>query len=433
MLVIDGARQVGKSFIIRQVGQKLFPNYIEINMEYDKQKDRIFANARTVDDFMIALSAVAGAKMKDKATTLVFIDEIQAYDHLLTLIKFLMEDGRFHYIASGSQLGIALKSTQSIPIGSMEIMRMYPLDFEEFLDANGVGEEVTQHMKNCFLRRQPLDEALHNKVMDLFRKYLLVGGLPDAVNTFLAEHNMVSIRRVHTSIHQLYKRDVAKYESEASRKLKVQRIYEMVPSALENKKKRIMAKSVEGITGKRMANYQDEFEYLISSGIVLAVQAVSNPVYPLLESSSKNLLKLYINDVGLFTNLLYRTNIKPIIDNQSGINLGSVYESVVAQELRAHGFTLHYYDNKQRGEVDYLVDDADNVCVLPIKVKSGKDYWIHSALDKFLANEDYGIRRAIVLNNGREVYTDKGIDYQPIYYVMFLQPSQTGDAGMVEI
>ena len=433
MLIVDGARQVGKSFIIRHIGKKLFSNFIEINMENDKQKDQLFANAKTLEDFMLALSFFAGNKMKDRANTLVFIDEIQVYDHLLTLVKFLMEDGRFKYIASGSQLGVALKTTQSIPIGSIEIAHMYPLDFEEFLYANNIGDLAIDTIRNHFFNFQPLEENLHNKVMDLFRKYLLVGGFPDAVNTFLAEHNIVSVRRVHKNILELYKRDAAKYELDSNKKLKIQRIYDMIPSSLENKKKRIVVKDIENKVGKRMNNYQDEFDYLISSGIALEVQAVSNPIYPIAESTSKNLLKLYLNDVGLLTNILYRNNISPILSDSCSINLGSVYENVVAQELSAHNFSLHYYDNKKKGEVDYLVDDADNLCVLPIEVKSGKDYTIHSALDSFLACKEYKVHRAIVFSNERKVQIINGITYLPIYFSAFLIPSQNDLAETIEI
>ena len=435
MLIVDGARQVGKSFIIRHVGQQVFPNYIEVNMEKDKQKERLFENARTVEDFMIALSTVAGGKMKEKekATTLVFIDEIQAYDHLLTMVKFLMDDGRFTYIASGSQLGIALKNTQSLPVGSMEIIDMFPLDFEEFIIANGVGELAINNMRQHFADKEPLEGNLHRKILDLFRKYLLIGGLPDAVNTFLAEHNLVAVRKVQANVRKLYKHDAAKYEKDSNKKLKIQRIYDMIPSNLENKKKRVVAKDIEDKKGKRMADYQDEFEYLISAGIALEVHAISNPVYPLAESTSKNLLKLYLNDVGLFTGIIYRNNIKPVIDDECSVNLGSVYENVVAQELLALGFSLHYYDNKKNGEVDYLVDDADRLEVLPIEIKSGKDYWVHSALDKFLTNKDYDVNHAIVLSNEQNVYTEKGITYMPIYYIMFMQPSASDSAEIVEI
>lgn len=433
MLVVSGARQVGKSYIIREVGMRLYSNFIEVNMEEDKQSNRLFENARTVEDFMIALSTIAGAKMKDSEKTLVFIDEIQAYSHLLTLAKFLVEDGRFTYIASGSQLGIALKTTQSIPIGSIELLSMYPLDFEEFLIANGVGELLINEMRRKFEAKEALNESLHMKVMDYFRKYLLVGGMPSAVNTYLSEHNMVSVRNIHRDISLLYKNDAAKYESESLRKLKIQRIYDMVPSNLEKVKKRIVAKDIELKKGKRMADYQDEFEYLISSGITLEVQAISKPSYPLVENSGKNLLKLYMSDIGLLTGILYHNDVLPIMNDKCGVNLGSVYENVVAQELKAHGFKLYYYDNKKNGEVDFLIDSVDLMSVLPIEVKSGKDYYIHTALNNLLKVDEYKITNGIVFSNEAKVYNNGNVIYMPIYYVMFLRSSAFDNSEFVYI
>lgn len=433
MLVVSGARQVGKSYIIREVGMRLYSNFIEVNMEEDKQSNRLFENARTVEDFMIALSTIAGAKMKDSEKTLVFIDEIQAYSHLITLAKFLVEDGRFTYIASGSQLGIALKTTQSIPIGSIELLSMYPLDFEEFLIANGVGELLINEMRRKFEAKEALNESLHMKVMDYFRKYLLVGGMPSAVNTYLSEHNMVSVRNIHRDISLLYKNDAAKYESESLRKLKIQRIYDMVPSNLEKVKKRIVAKDIELKKGKRMADYQDEFEYLISSGITLEVQAISKPSYPLVENSGKNLLKLYMSDIGLLTGILYHNDVLPIMNDKCGVNLGSVYENVVAQELKAHGFKLYYYDNKKNGEVDFLIDSVDLMSVLPIEVKSGKDYYIHTALNNLLKVDEYKITNGIVFSNEEKVYNNGNVIYMPIYYVMFLRSSAFDNSEFVYI
>lgn len=419
MLIIDGARQIGKSFIIREVGSRLFPNFIEINMEEDRQGNRLFAEAKTVENFYLALSSFAGDKMGDKDSTLVFIDEIQAYDHLLTLVKFLMEDHRFTYIASGSLLGVTLKKTLSIPIGSLTYLHMYPLDFEEFLWANGVGEFAIEELRRCFEEKRSPNDAIHRRMLDLFKKYLLVGGFPDAVNTYISEHNIVKVRDVHDEIRGLYTLDAAKYEKESSRKLKIMRIYEMIPSNLENKKKRIIIKDVEGKKGKRTSDYQDEFDYLVSSGIALEVDAISQPSYPLVQNAGKNLLKLYLNDTGLFTGILYGHDIRPVLEDKYSINLGSVYENAVAQELKAHGFNLYYYDNKKNGEVDYLIDDTKNMSSIPIEVKSGKDYTIHSALDKFVANKDYAIKQSFVLSNEAEAFEKDGITYIPIYFVMF--------------
>ncbi len=418
VLIVDGARQIGKTFIIRDACKKMFSNYIEINLLQDKQGLKTFENINTVEDFYLQISMTHGNLLKEKDNTIIFLDEIQCYPNLITLLKFLKEDNRYNYIASGSLLGVTLADTLSIPIGSIEILKMYPLDFEEFLIANGFNSLAINSLRESYKNRKSLSEENHNKIMDLFKKYLLVGGLPDAVNTYLKDKNIVNIRNIQNDIISLYKQDASNYDKK--RKLKIQRIYEMIPSNLENKKKRIIIQEIENKRGKSYEEYLDEFDYLINAGIAIKVKAISTPTFPLIEISSKNLLKLYLNDVGLLTNILYKNNIRAILDNKNSINLGSVYESVVASELSAHGHNLFYYDNKKNGEVDFLIDDYDNLSVLPIEVKSGKDYKIHSAIEKFLANKDYSTKEGIVLSNNKDIYYEDGILYLPIYYIMFI-------------
>lgn len=417
IMLVDGARQVGKTYIIRHVGQKMFENFIEINMVEDSLGDGLFENTRTIEDFYLQVSMLFGSKMKQKENTLIFIDEIQAYPHLLTLLKFLSQDNKFTYIASGSLLGVTLSQTTSIPMGSIRKIRMFPLDFEEFLYANGMNEIVISSLQKKFERLEALDEPMHNKMMDLFRKYLLVGGLPEAVNSFLSEKNIQSVREIQKEIHDYYAADASKYDE--ANKLKIRRVYDLIPSNMENKKKRVVAQSIENKKGKTFNDYCDEFEYLIGAGIALNVQAISNPAFPLIESTGKNLLKLYLNDVGILTGILYGNNIRAVLDDERSINLGSVYETVVASELIAHGHTLFYYDNRNRGEVDYLIDDYDSLSAVPIEVKSGKDYTVHSALNNFVQNEDYHIKKAFVVSNERTVSQKGKITYIPIYYVMF--------------
>ena len=249
-----------------------------------------------------------------------------------------------------------------------------------------------------------------------------MGGLPDAVNEFVATKNVQRIRQVQDSVRRLYGVDAARYDDHG--RLRIQRIYDMIVSNMENRKKRVVAKDIDGRTGKRMTDYTEEFDYLVSSGIALEVKAISKPSFPLIENSGKNLLKLYMNDVGLLTSVFYGSNINAIMNDVASINLGSVYETVVAQELCAHGFSLYYYDNKKNGEVDYLIDDMENLSVLPLEIKSGKDYRVHSALDKFLGIKEYNIRQAFVLSNAREVETRGGITYMPIYYISCFRHEQ---------
>lgn len=423
ILILEGARQVGKSFIIREIGKKIFKNFVEINFSQDEEGAQNFKNIHTTEDFYFNLSMLAGDNLDNYDNTLIFIDEIQQYPQYLTMLKFFRQERRYRFIASGSLLGITLRSTTSIPIGSIIRKEMYQIDFEEFLIANGFGNEAINMLRNKFIKKESLPEEQHQHLLGLFKRYLLVGGMPDAVNAYLETHNIVRVREVQESIQLLYGDDAAKYEQDNNKNLVIRRIYSMIPSQMENKRKRVVAKDIKNQKGDRFKNYQDEFEYLISSGIAIDVRAVTNPRFPLTESMRKNLLKLYLNDVGMLTAQLYRQNIRPVLNDEHSINLGSVYESVVAQELKAHGHKLFYYDNRKKGEVDFVVDDYSTTSVLPIEVKSGKDYSIHSALNNLLKTPDYQVNSAIVLSNAREIKQIGRVTYLPVYYVMFFDAS----------
>lgn len=420
ILLLNGARQVGKSYIIRYVGKSMFRNFVEIDLKADSEGRCRFGNVRTTDDFYLLLGAIAGKNLGSYEDTLVFLDEIQSYPHLLTMLKFLNQERRYRFVASGSQLGVALTETASVPLGSVLVEQMYPLDFEEFLLASGCSQDTINSAEKSFLDSQSLSDALHDYFLSQFRLYLIIGGMPEAVNAFLKSRNVVKVRRVQKDIHNLYRIDASQYDDR--RKLVIRKIYDTLPSNMENRKKRIIVKDIERKQGHaQFSDYADEFEYLTNSGIALQVQAVSNPKFPLIESVRKNLIKLYLNDVGLLTAILYDNNINAILQNENSINLGSVYESVVAQELNAHGFALHYYDNKQKGEVDFVIDDFSSLTVLPIEVKSGKDYKVHSAIDTFLATPDYHVRQGIVFSNEQQVSAENGVVYMPVYYSMFLK------------
>ena len=421
ILLIEGARQIGKSYIIRDVGTGLYGNYVEINFVVDDEGEKIFKNVHTTEEFYLKLSMVAGTRLDQYKNTLVFIDEIQHYPQFLTMLKFLREEHKYRFISSGSLLGITLKGTVSVPVGSVILKKMYQLDFEEFLIANDFGKDAIDYLRKSFENKQSLSQEVHDKVLGLFKRYLLVGGMPDAVNEYLATHNIVKVRETQEAIRVMYGIDASRYEEGAAKKLHIRRIYDMIPSQMENKKKRIVAKDIQNRKGDRFSNYIEEFEYLINSGISIASNAISNPKYPLAESQQKNLLKLYMNDVGMLSSQLYQYNVQPILNDIPSVNLGSVYESAVAQELKAHYNKLFYYDNKQKGEVDFIVDDSRTMSILPIEVKSGRDYTVHSALDNLMAVPDYNIVSSIVLSNEREIKSKGNINYYPIYYVMFME------------
>lgn len=418
ILCIDGARQVGKTFIIRELAKKKYKNYIELNMANDMIREQRFRKIRSIEDFYLQVSITDGDKMGTRDNTIIFIDEIQVYPELLTLLKPLRDDNRFKYICSGSELGIAMADTTLIPMGSIQEVKMYPMDFEEFLLANSVGNMIIDHLRQCFEKKEALGESLHEQLLNLFKTYLYVGGLPAAVKAYVETRNVFKIKGIQSDTIRYYKEDASKYDRE--HKLKIEKIYDFIPSNLENKVKRIQFKKIENIDDARYLRYQDEFEYLISSGIALETLAISEPKFPLLQSSSKKLVKLYLNDVGLLSYFLYRNNINAVLEDKRGVNLGAVYETVVAQELKAHGHDLFYYDRKKVGEVDFLLNDYDNLSILPLEIKSGTNERKFKALAKIVEDPNYRITRAYVFSNKREIASEGKITFLPIYFVMFL-------------
>lgn len=420
VLIIDGARQIGKTYILRKIGKQRFRNYIEINLKDDFDGEKLFSKEKvnTIDKFYLRLSSIHGDILGDKEDTVIFLDEIQVYPHLLSMFKPLSQDARYTYVASGSLLGVTLRHT-FIPMGSITEIKMYQLDFEEFLYANNVGSEVISYLRDCFERLRQVEPAMHETILQRFKEYILCGGLPDAVTEFVTNRNVMRMRDVHSSTYSYYKDDCSKYDSE--HRLKIARIYDMLPSNMENKVKRLQANKISGNKKDTLAKYLDEFDYLISSGIANDVRAVSNPVFPLVESSSKNLIKLYFNDVGILTNILYKNNVDAVLSVDKGPNLGSAYETAAAMELKSHGHDLYYFDSKKVGEVDFLINDYNNLGVLPIEIKSGNDQNNYRAIPKLVdPHGNYKMHLGYVFGNKNVCKKEGNIITVPIYMIMFI-------------
>ena len=418
IMVVNGARQIGKSFIIRETASRYYKNYIEINLKEDYDGDKIFANVSKINDFYLQLSALYGNKLNNNDDTIIFLDEIQVYPHLLSMLKSLKLDNKYRYIASGSLLGITLKHT-FIPMGSINEVKMYPMDFEEILLANNVGKDVINYLHNCYKNIEPVADGIHKIILEKFKEYLISGGLPDSVKAMVLEKNVFKVRDNQKDTYTYYKDDASQYDEKHS--LKIRRIYDIMPSYMENKVKRIQFKKIEDNRDANLIKYQDEFDYLINSGCALGVKAISDPRFPLIESSSKNLIKLYFNDVGILSNILYKNNISALLNNDKGINMGSIYETVAAMELIAHSHEIYYFDSKKVGEVDFLINDYDNLSILPIEIKSGKDSYEFRALPKLIdKNGNYKLNKGYIFTNNNIVKKEDNLYTFPIYFIMFI-------------
>lgn len=418
ILCIYGARQIGKTYIINKTAAKAYKYYVEVNFDDDNKNEQLFKNVNSINEFYIQLTAKYGKKLGKYENTIVFIDEIQTYPQFFSLLKQLNIDKKYHYICSGSQLGASLLNTGLSPMGSVIEKRMYPMDFEEFLLANNVGEQTINYLKECFINKKEVNEAMHNYIINLFFSYLYVGGLPECVKIFVNEKDISKIKEIQSLTYKYYCDDATKYDND--NKLKIKKIYEMIVSNMENDVKRIQISKINNNVRDTYKNYLNEFEYLINSGIALDNKAIAEPKFPLVQSFSKNLTKLYLNDVGILSERLYKGNINAIIKEKTGVNLGSVYETVVAQELKAHGYELYYYDRRKIGQVDFLVDDYNNLSIIPIEIKSGKDSFSYKSLPKLLDVTDYRINFAYVFSNKREISVKDEIIEMPIYNIMFI-------------
>lgn len=425
-LMLDGARQVGKTVAFRRYAESNYQNYVEINFVKNESARSIFNTASGVDDILLRLSSFTRTKLVP-GKTFILLDEVQKCPECVTMIKFLVEDGRFAYGLTGSLLGVELNDiVRSYPVGFMDIIDVFPLDFEEFASAVGVAPTVLDHLKECYEREKPVDSFVHEQMMRLFQIYLVVGGMPAAVDKYINTNDIQKVSSEHEAILKLYKRDIAQYDPD--NKLYLNEIFDLIPSELNAKNKRFILKNLN--ENAKYQRYENSFLWLKNAGVAIPVFNVEEPRFPLLLSKHRNLFKLFQNDVGLLVTQLAKGIQLKILSGDVSINYGSIYENVVAQEMLSHGYaSLYYFNSKKQGEIDFLLESRDGR-VLPVEVKSGKDYQVHAALSNVLKNEQYNISKGVVLCNDN-LSRDGDILYAPIYMVMFLKQEGRIEESMI--
>ena len=412
-LLIDGARQVGKTFSIRAFGKRHFKHVVEINFIKTRGAKDLFAGVDDVSDLFVKISALCKEPLVP-GETLVFFDEVQECPEIVTYIKFLVDEGSYRYVLSGSLLGVELKNLRSAPVGYLREVKMFPMDFEEFILALGVAQNVVEHVKSRLAARKPVDPIVHTKMLGLLRAYLVVGGMPAAVDAYVQTKNIARVADIQKGILVEYRKDATKYD--AKNHLKIQQTFELIPEELNRLNKRFMISELKA--GSRFSREENTFLWLEEAGIGISVRAVSQPVLPLRLSRKSNFFKLFLNDVGLLS-AMYMDGIQyQILSEETDVNFGAVYENFVAQELASKGFPLYYYNSDARGaEVDFLIEKDGRA--LPVEVKSGKNYKTHASLDAILATKEFGVRDALVLCNGNVSQSADGkFCYLPVYALM---------------
>lgn len=415
-LLVTGARQVGKTYSIRKTLKENVASFVEINFLENEDARQLFQQSTNAHDLLRGLSVLFGKPMV-KGKTIVFFDEVQCCKEIVTAIKFLVDEGSYKYIMSGSLLGVELKDIRSFPVGYLDIRTMYPLDFEEFMKANNFSDEVIEHLRNGYDKLSPVDDFIHQQTMKLFHLYLIVGGMPAAVNIYLKTNNIAKVIEAQKSIIDLYKKDIAQYDPKE--KLYLDEILILIPSEINSKNKRFVLKNLN--ENQKFSRYENRFLWLRDAGVALPTYCANEPALPLMLSKSRNLFKLFMNDIGLLC-AMYANGLQlKILQGEININYGAIYENFVAQELTAHQFDLYYYNSKKNGEVDFMIEH--NGALLPIEVKSGKNYIRHVSMTHLLANEQYGIAKGFILQNENISVKGKAA-YLPVYMTMFIENRQ---------
>lgn len=418
-LLVTGARQIGKTWLIRDEIEK--SGYTKFEINFIDQPDMVhYLDAEmSADEFLVKLRMIMPEDCKPRET-IVFFDEIQKCPEIVTKIKFLVDEGSFKYVMSGSLLGVELKGIASAPVGYLSVLRMYPMDFEEFMIANHVSKATLDMLKDKFETVQPVDEFIHQKLLALFFVYLIVGGMPDAVKTYIATKDIREVDKIQRDIVTQYKEDFSQYESE-DKKLKLISIYDIIPAELNKQNKKFVFTMLD--KELKFDRYENSFLWLKDAGVALPVYNVEAPVIPLLASKSSNVFRLFSSDIGLLTSAYPAATKIELINKNGEVNNGAHFENAVAQQLLCNGFELYFCKKKNIGELDFLIELDGKV--VPIEVKSGKAYKTHKALDHFMNVPDYHIEKAFVFSTGN-VEKDGKVMYLPIYMCYLVKEQSIG-------
>ena len=430
VLLIDGARRVGKSYIAEEFAKNEYESYIllDFNRAAKSVTELFDTYLDDLDTFFLFLSQYYGVKLVERRSLIIF-DEVQLFPRARAALKYLVADGRYDYIETGSLMSIK-KNAKDILIPSEERhVRMVPLDFEEFLWAIG-SDITTEFLRICFERRMPLGQALHRKVMDLFRQYLIVGGMPQAVLEYVDTRDFDRVDAVKRDILELYRADIVKHAS--GYEMKVESIFDEIPSQLQKHEKKFKLSSLK--KAARFRDYEDAFFWLTDAMIVNPCYNTTAPNIGLKLNMDRLTLKCYMADTGLLISHAFDENsivsenlYKKLLFDKLEVNEGMLMENIVAQMLVANGHKLYFYsrsgdkDAASRMEIDFLVAKGKTTTrhnIFPIEVKSGKRY-TSTSLNKFVTKYGEQLATPYVLHTS-DVKVDNGLIYLPIYMAMFL-------------
>lgn len=421
-LLIYGARQVGKTYLIREMLQRNSISYFEVNFQERDDILNAISELSNAEDISMRLALYSDAPLKD-GESVIFLDEIQLYPDIVTKIKFLVDEGRYRYILSGSNLGVELKGIKSIPVGYIDMFQMYPMTLFEFANALGIGDNTIEYLNDCFNDLKPVDEIIHQRMQNVFYYYLICGGMPSVVNEFISIRNLRAVRDEQQNIIRQYKADFVKYEND-DKKLRIISIFDSIPAQLNQQNRRFIFTQLD--KELKFDRYENSFLWLKDAAVAIPVYIADQPKSPLILSKSTNKFKLFMGDVGLLTSCYPDYVSKELLDMNPDyeINNGALFENYIAQELSASEIAPYYFKGKGIGEIDFLIEHDNQI--VPLEIKSGKDFKTHKALDNLLISEEYSINKGYVLSLSNVEVDDKCI-YLPIYMTGFFGSSKSED------
>jgi len=423
-LLITGARQIGKTFLIREFAKKNYENFIEINFVTQSSAKQIFEGDLNADLILQGITALTKHKLEE-GKTLIFFDEVQECPNARTAIKFLIDDGRYDYAESGSLLGVQYKTVKSYPVGYEHIIQMFPMTFEEFCIACGVQQSTFKLLENCYNNLKEVPEAVHSTMKQLFQAYIIVGGMPAVVQEYISSHDIAKVVEIQKDILSLYRQDIAKYSDRDKEKVRV--IFDNIPSQLDSKNRRFKLNSIR--SSARMERYEESFIWLKDAGVAIPCYNVIAPQVPLKLNEQSNLFKLYMADVGLLCASCIDNVQFSILNGDLSVNMGSILENVYAQELISKGFEVRFM-NKKFGEIDFIIQN--NGKAVPLEIKSGSNYKKHPALNNVLAIDEWKLKQAIVFCEGNIVHEDS-ITYLPWYMILFMKKDEVQTNTIFEV
>ena len=419
VLLIKGARQVGKTYLIEKFAEKEYDSFIEINFIEQPELKKAFEGSKNPDDIYNRLSIYLPGMKLIPERTLFFLDEIQNCGGARTAIKFLASDLRYDFIASGSLLGleygedadINVEVPDSIPVGFETALTMHSLDFEEYLWAKGYKDEQINYLKSFFDKGESVPKDINDKMEALFREYIVVGGMPEVVNTYVNTNNFNEVIRIQQKIVSDYQDDISKH-AKGEQKIKVRKCYDSVSKQLARELKRFQYSFVE--TKQTSRKYGGSIKWLIDSNLVNACYNVREPYIPLVANEIEEQFKLYINDTGLLTEMYGRETKIAILNNSiKGNAKGAIYENIIAESLTKKGYGLHYYRPDDDHELEFLIEKKGEV--VPVEVKAGNA--ASTSLNGFI--ETFSPSIAYKLINGNVGISGTKITI-PHYMIMFL-------------